>query len=240
MVAIPRTVRPEALDSLAEDAPEAMRSRRDLQRINRAMGARRIVARALVSGLGRRAPRRVVELGAGDGTLMLRVARTLAPRWPGVGVTLLDRQRLVSTETLAAFRALGWTARTETADVLEWAARPAGGDCDAIVANLFVHHFDDEPLAGLLAAIAARTRMFCACEPRRERLALVGSRLVGCLGANAVTRADAVLSVHAGFRGRELSALWPQAEGHWTLNEHSAGLFSHCFVAVRERDPTHE
>ena len=238
-MAIPRRVRPEALDSLAADAPEAMRSRRDLERINRVMGARRIVAGALLAAPLTSAPRRLTELGAGDGTLMLRIARTLAARWPGVDVTLLDRQRLVDADTLAGFRALGWTARMETADVLEWTARRAGDDCDVIVANLFVHHFDDGPLAGLLAAIAARTRIFCACEPRRERLPLVGSRLVGCLGANAVTRADAVLSVHAGFRGRELSVLWPQADGRWTLTEYSAGLFSHCFVAVRERDPTH-
>lgn len=50
---------------------------------------------------------------------------------------------------------------------------------------------------------------------------------------NAVTRADAVLSVRAGFRGAELQALWPAATARWSLAETRAGLFSHCFVASR-------
>jgi hypothetical protein len=54
------------------------------------------------------------------------------------------------------------------------------------------------------------------------------------LGANAVTRADAVLSVQAGFRENELSALWPKTAG-WSLQEEASGAFSHCFRATRGR-----
>ena len=43
---------------------------------------------------------------------------------------------------------------------------------------------------------------------------------------------EAVVSARAGFRGKELSALWP-TEGHWELHEQAVGLFSHCFVARR-------
>ena len=78
-----------------------------------------------------------------------------------------------------------------------------------------------------------RTERFFACEPRRARLALVGSHLIGVIGANSVTREDAVLSVHAGFQGKELSALWPGEPGQWDVKEYSAGLFSHCFCAER-------
>ncbi|HEU4708590.1 MAG TPA: hypothetical protein VFS17_04690, partial [Methylophilaceae bacterium] len=74
---------------------------------------------------------------------------------------------------------------------------------------------------------------FVACEPRRSWFALGGSRLVGLLGANDVTREDAVLSVKAGFRERELSSLWPHAGHSWELHECAAGLFSHCFIATR-------
>ena len=56
-------------------------------------------------------PRSLLELGCGDGTFMLRLARRLAPRWPDVTVTLLDRQSIVSEKTKAAFRALGWHPR---------------------------------------------------------------------------------------------------------------------------------
>jgi len=80
---------------------------------------------------------------------------------------------------------------------------------------------------------AAPQGRFFAFEPRRGGLALAGSHLVGALGANAVTRHDAVLSVHAGFRGRELTAAWPRSGAAWSLHEEDAGLFSHCFSAQR-------
>jgi hypothetical protein len=243
-VALPRVVAAEMLDGLAPGDPAAIRSRRDLRRVHRAMGTRGIVLRGLRSLLTtapRMAPLRVLELGAGDGTLMLGVARAAAAEWPPVELTLLDRQDLLDRATVSGYAAAGWRATSAVVDVLDWAAtepdwlleadRP-GGRWDLIVANLFLHHFDAAPLQRLLAAVARRADRFFACEPHRAGLALAGSHLIGALGANAVTREDAVLSVHAGFRGRELSALWP-GDGGWDLAEYPAGLFSHCFSACR-------
>lgn len=229
---LPRRVTPETLDALPEHDPRAIGSRRDLRRVHRAMFTRTILARVLTAAMAARpAPRRILEIGAGDGTLLLRVAGTLAHRWPRVRLTLLDRQQLVGAGTLAAFERLGWQAEAHQADVLDWVAQPVAERWDLIVANLFVHHFEAATLEALLAGVAARTDVFVACEPRRSQLALAGSHLVGLLGANAVTREDAVASVHAGFAGSELSASWPQAHG-WRLQEAAAGPFSHCFVAV--------
>jgi hypothetical protein len=100
---------------------------------------------------------------------------------------------------------------------------------------LFLHHFEGSQLDHLLAGVAARTDRFFACEPKRAWLPLAGSHLVGAIGANAVTREDAVLSVHAGFRDQEISALWPLAGGAWRTREFDAGMFSHCFSAQRAR-----
>jgi len=241
---MPRVVAAETLDGLAEDDPAAMRSRRDLQRAHRVMGTRGIVVQALRTLTASRpagAPLRILELGAGDGSLMLGVARALRGKGPAVELRLLDRQALVDSATVASYADAGWTATPQVVDVFDWAASddtpppgrgtPAGWD--VIVANLFLHHFEGAPLASLLAAIASRTGRFFACEPRRARLALAGSHLIGAIGANAVTREDAVLSVHAGFRDKEISVLWPMREAGWTLNEYPAGLFSHCFSAER-------
>lgn len=242
---LPRSVGAETLDGLAAHDPAAQRSRRDLRRLHRWMGTRSIVVKALRHGPAPArpmAPLRVLELGAGDGSLMLGVARALAPAWPSVDLTLLDRQALVEPATVAAYARVGWTVTTVVVDVVDWArgsaaALPgpaAGARWNLVVANLFLHHFEAAPLALLLGAVAARSDRFLACEPRRGWLALVGSHLVGAIGANAVTREDAVLSVHAGFRARELSALWPAGgEGAWSHREHPAGLFSHCFFAQR-------
>lgn len=241
---MPRIVAAETLDHLAPGAPAAQRSRRDLMRVHRAMGTRSIMSRGwqgLVSPERARAPLRILELGAGDGSLLLGLARSLAPHWPQVQLSLLDRQGIVTPVTLAGFAALGWSAQVQVADVLAWAASPHDDAApgtprprwDLITTSLFVHHFDGAELDQLLAAVASRCDRFFACEPSRSWLALAGSHLVGALGANAVTREDAVLSVHAGFRGNEISARWPQAAGQWQVREFAAGLFSHCFSAQR-------
>ena len=245
-VNLPRTVLPEVLDGLAADDLDAQRSRRDLQRVHRAMGTRATLLRALRALPLARArsaspvPLRVLELGAGDGSLLLGVARSLQGEWPAVAVTLLDRLPLLTAATAAQYALAGWTATAEVDDALDWARRAnderSSGQTaprfDLIVANLFLHHFKGAELALLLAAVAGNSEHFVACEPRRAWLAWAGSHLVGALGANAVTRGDAVLSVHAGFRDRELQESW-QAQTGWHLSETGAGLFSHCFVASR-------
>ncbi len=187
------------------------------------------------------APRiRILEIGAGDGSLMLAVARRLAPLWPAVDLTLLDRVPVVAAATLAAYERLGWSVRHLATDVFDWAApasvaaSPPGSGCwDLIVANLFLHHFEGQQLASLLGAIAARCDAFCALEPRRGWLALAASHLVAALGANAVTRTDAVLSVRAGFHDDEIGAFWPTTPAIWQTRESAVGLFSHCFIAQR-------
>ena len=239
-----RLVAAETLDALGADDPAARRSRRDLRRLHRAMGTRSIMLHAwreLMATHHGAAPLRVLELGAGDGSLMLGVARALAPASPQVELTLLDRLALVEPATIERYAEVGWSATAKVADVLDWAAaatapprdRTAPAAWDLIVAHLFLHHFEGAQLAALLGAIAARGDAFFACEPRRAWLAHAGSHLVGALGANAVTREDAVLSVRAGFRAGEISALWPARGTEWLLHEYPAGLFSHGFQAER-------
>jgi hypothetical protein len=239
-----RIVGPEILDGLAADDPAARRSRRDLKRVHRAMGTRSILRRALrgsSASIPDNRPLRVLELGAGDGSLMLSVAHALVPAWPQVELTLLDRQALVSVEIIENYARLGWTVVEQVVDALEWAAstsdsREKGNQrarWDLIVVNLFLHHFEGSQLALLLDSITARSNGFFACEPRRTWFSLAGSHLAGLIGAGAVTREDAVLSVHAGFRDKELTALWPAAPDEWRVQEYSAGLFSHCFHAER-------
>ena len=228
-----RQVQPELLDHLPPADPQAHGSRGDLRRLNFLMGHAGILSRAFRrhhdSGAVRSRPLRVVELGAGDGNLLLRLAR----RWSAIGVTaeaiLLDRQNLVSAETCRAFAALNWSVETTEADVFSWLDQ-SPLPVDMMIANLFLHHFPDKQLGALLHLAAARTGLFIACEPRRSRFALTASRLLGIIGCNRITRNDAVVSVQAGFRGHELSALWPP-DSKWHSREHPAGWFSHCFVA---------
>jgi hypothetical protein len=231
-LSLPRRVEPELLDGLAAQDPRAQRSRDDLQRLHRAMATLSIVQCALDRGTAGFRPRTVLELGAGDGSLLLRLAQRQVGRWPDVRVTVLDRLNLVAPQTLDGLRRIGWTPSVVAMDVFDWLARPDNARWDVVFANLFIHHFSSSELARLLAGVAARTRMFLCCEPRRSALPLAGSHLVRLLGAGPVTREDAVSSVRAGFRAQELSDLWPDRDD-WVLHEYSAGLFSHCFLAIR-------
>lgn len=227
-----RRVEPERLDSLPASDPAAIQSRRDLQRLNRIMGQPASVVRLLAVHAGQRPVRRVVDLGGGDGTLLLRVARRLAPQWGRVQAVVVDRHMLMSAGTGAEFERLGWSIEAAVSDVFAWVARAPLHEGTVMIANLFVHHFPDPALRDLLAQIAARAELFVACEPRRSPLGLVASRLVGWIGCNAVTRHDAPISVRAGFVGREISALWPGGE-EWESEEGPTGPFSHYFVASR-------
>jgi len=226
-----RVLTPEILDFLSPDNPRAIRSRRDLVRINAVMRQGAIMAGLLADFP---APKLIADLGGGDGRFMLGVARRLSKRWQGVTVMIADRQPIVSAATRAGFAQAGWHCESLTGDVFATLPliRP-----DIVSANLFLHHLETEALAELLALVAAHARGFVACEPRRSAFALLGAKMVGVLGANDVTRHDAVASVRAGFGGRELSALWPDAMPHamkhrsWILHEAGAFPFTHAFTA---------
>ncbi len=233
-----RRIEPELLDELAPEDLEAVGSRKDLQRLNAWMGNDVIMARALRSVFPEQGPRRVTELGAGDGEFMLRVSRRLCRDWQGTSVALLDRQNIVRPATRNRFAALGWPLETVTADVFDWVHWPAERAGEAMVANLFLHHFSEAQLAELLREAAKRAEVFAAVEPRRWLLGLTFSRWLWLIGCNRVTRHDAVISVRAGFADRELSQLWP-ADGSWRLKERPAGLFSHLFVAQRKGSRQH-
>ena len=225
-----RSVEPEWLDGLEASDPRARRSRRDLMLINFVMGNAGSVARALAEALVDGA--NIADLGAGDGTFMLRVAQKIRPRPVRVELQLVDRAAATGAETSARFRELHWNATPLAVEAIEWLERTPAA-LDAICTNLFLHHFEPPALRRLLSLVSARTRLFIACEPRRSRIALAASRALWLAGCGPETRHDAVASVRAGFRGDELSQAWPGTMD-WALKESESGLFSHLFIARRE------
>jgi hypothetical protein len=232
-----RHLHPELLDELSADDPRAIHSRRDLQKLNKLMGHARIMVRAVRQAFQDRAPQLIVELGAGDSTFLLRVARRLdrerrkGTRWEPVAM-LVDRRPTLSPRNRDDFDALGWKVETIEADVFDWLQRLNPQTADVTIANLFLHHFSERELASLLHDAARQTLWFVACEPLRARAALAGAAMLRFIGCNNVTLHDAKISVRAGFRDAELSRLWPR-DNDWRLTEGRAGPFTHAFVAQR-------
>jgi Methyltransferase domain len=227
-----RTLEPEILDFLPAEDPRAMGARRDLRVLNAVMLQSRAMSRLLRWTCGEKAPRRIVELGGGDGSFVVSLAKRLARRWPDVTVMSIDRQSIVTEKTREAVRREGWQLEPVQSDVFEFLANSRIASADAVIANLFLHHLSAEQLHFLFATAESKTWAFAACEPRRGPAALIASRLVWAIGCNAVTRHDALASVRAGFRDYEMSAYFP-ASLEWELLEFAAFPFTHCFAARR-------
>jgi hypothetical protein len=228
-----RSLHPELVDALPPEHPGAIQTRRDLRRINTLMGHSGILARSLRKVFPNQPPSRIVEIGAGDGEILLRIAKRLAGTWREVDVTFVDLQDLLGNKTKAAFAALNWGVRSVKIDVFQWLNETAGEKTDVILGNLILHHFSDAQLKTLFATAAEKTSAFIAVEPRRGGWSLFFARCLSLIGCGPVACHDAPVSVRAGFKGRELSALWP-ADGQWELLERRAGLFSHLFIARRK------
>jgi hypothetical protein len=229
-----RRVEPEWLDELSANDPRAQCSRNDLRRLNALMGNAGMIANELRGAFSESALQRITEIGAGDGDFLLQVVRRLrlrndvSPR----EILLVDRQFLLSEKAKHEFRDLHWNAAALESDALVYLANGAPKS-NAIIANLFLHHFSDARLCELLKCAAGKTDAFIALEPRRSAFAFFFSKQVGFIGCGPVTRNDAPVSVRAGFANREISARWPDHE-NWNLTERPAGLFGHLFVARRK------
>ncbi len=176
--AMKRVVEAELLDVLAADDPRARRSRRDLRLINALMGNERWILRQNLDG-------GLVELGAGEGGL----TRKLAGKGTVTGLDLQKRPKGLD---------LPWAA----GDLFETLPSVTG---DTVVANLILHHFEDEDLARLGQLLRGRRRLVVV-EPWRSRLSLVEGGLLWPL-INGVTRHDMMTSIRAGFRKGELPRL---------------------------------
>ena len=228
-----RIVLPELLDVLPPQDESALRSRRDLRRLNAWMRHPRVMARVLRKNLTEQGARQIVELGAGDGHFLLSVARRLQGQWPGAKATLVDRLDVLDPQTREHFNRLGWHVHAETAEASEWLRQVPPKTTGAVISNLFLHQFETEQLAELLRLASRSSRVVIALEPRRSWLPRLCGRLLWLIGCGPVTRHDGRISIRAGFAGSELSALWPDKK-NWELVERPVGLFSHLFTARRK------
>jgi len=133
-------------------------------------------------------PKKVVELGAGEGCLVNAIKERF-PNAQVTGVDLVNRPNSIKSE-------VQWHA----ANVFEYEEF----DTDTVVvANLFVHHLQDEELHRLAERLSG-VRAILFAEPYRGGVPLLMGRCIFPV-INEVTRHDMIVSIKAGFRERELS-----------------------------------
>jgi hypothetical protein len=217
MRALPRSVVPELLDALPHEDPAALRSRDELHFINHFMGNHRWIC--LILQEQDLQNKRILELGAGDGSLA----------------------RLALSTGVA--QAAQWSALDLAPAPIDWPheavwhqgdlfALPVLPDAEIIAANLFLHHFENDQLQNLGARLPEGCRLLIACEPARRRLhSLQGHLLSALVDLSPVTHHDMLVSIRAGFLGDELSqALGLQG---WQTRVSLTALGAYRFTAWR-------
>lgn len=226
-----RVLTPEILDTLPPDDPAAQASRRDLRRLHPLLGQIGLWTRWFTETFPIRPPASLTDLGAGDGSLLGTVLLRAYPKGGhGARIFFVDRQPVIPESTLIHLRRRNWLPTVLATDVFQWVEE--GPPTEAVLANLFLHHFTNPQITRLFSALAGKTGLVAAAEPARHRFAWWAAHTLGCIGCHPVTRHDARASVEAGFRGRELSALW--LSSGWTRREISHGPWTHFFYARRD------
>src|SRR4051794_26706178 len=130
-----RCIEAELLDQLPPEDLAAAGSRRDLRRLNFCMGHSGLVARQLRQAFPTHHARTIADLGGGDGSFLLSVARRLQPGWQGIEALIVDRQDLVDSKTREDFQAAGWTVKVIKHDLLDFFSKHSAPPQEAIIAN---------------------------------------------------------------------------------------------------------
>jgi len=213
-----RIVVAELLDDLPSSSPVAIRSRKDLQRINFLMGNFSWIINALKKST---APiNRIVEIGAGDGLLLNR----LASDFPTATFTAYD----------LAPRPADLSDRVEwfQGDLFDSSLREHGG---TLIANLFLHHFEN-PALQRLGEWCESFDALIFCEPDRARVPhLLGNLMHPFI--NHITRHDMHVSIDAGFSDGELAEALGLSSARWQIREFATWSGARRFMATRRSHP---
>ncbi len=193
-----RATEPESLD-LGVPEGEAIKSLRDLRRVNRWLGGRRSLLAAIRPYLT--AGSRVLDVGCGSADLPAAVLAEC----PGVVAVGVDLKLLHLKQAPA-------TVRRAVADVRALPFAPRS--FEVVTASLFLHHFDGPHVALLLAALFRLTRRALVVNDLHRALVpwLFARSVFPFTFESQVSVDDGLLSIRRGFRPRELRRAFEEAE----------------------------
>jgi 2-polyprenyl-3-methyl-5-hydroxy-6-metoxy-1,4-benzoquinol methylase len=191
-----RLIKPELLDHAPPD--EARLNLAELVRINRNFGGHSTIRKSLARVVPNDGKFTLLDIGAASGD----TARLLHALYPRASVVNLDYSP-VNLEAAPRPKLI--------ADAFALPVPP--GSFDYVLCSLFLHHFSDEQVVGLLRSFyhVAR-RALLVCDLERNILSYWFLPVTKWLfGWHRITLHDGPISVRAAFRPNELLALSKRA-----------------------------
>ena len=164
----------------------------------------------------------ILEPGAGDGSL----AKYLRGKNPSIRKAAYTGLDIVE---IPADWPSGWNWIQK--DLLDYSF---SGNHQLVIANLILHHFKDHELMLIGGRMQASScEVLLLNEPVRRRLHLWQVSLSRLLGVHRVTLHDARVSIHAGFRGKELAQLLGLKEKYWTIQSQDTFMGANRLICRR-------
>jgi ubiquinone/menaquinone biosynthesis C-methylase UbiE len=188
-----RSAEPELLD-LGVDETEALKSLADLRFVNRRLGGRRALRRAVLPLLHGIERPRLLDVGCGSADMP---AMLLAQSPRPLDVVGVDIKPLHLRDAPPGIRPV-----VADAHRLPFPSR----SFDVVTASLFLHHFDGHEVAGALREFArVARRALVVNDLRRARVPYYFGRLFfPLLFRSRVSVQDGLLSIRRAFTAREL------------------------------------
>jgi hypothetical protein len=210
-----RSCEPEFLDHPDCDPVLAAASYRFMALVNRLFGGVRsvrrfVAAEARALPLGGQ-PLRILDLGSGSCDIPLAVSRWARRHGFSVHFTCLE----LSAAAIQSARARLERAGDQTVELVQADAftyTPAA-EFDCAVASMFLHHFTDTQIQGLVQRLPTFVRRSLLINDlRRSRLAHLGAVPLTVYAPQGV-RHDAQLSIRRGFTAGDLRRILDRVEG---------------------------
>ena len=184
----------------------------DLRRINRFLGGRKVIMRAIETCLERTGPEQISLLDVGTGSADLPMAISENCRESGIetfvaAVDLSERNLRIARTRLGVGPEINLVRANSMS--LPFAAR----SFDFVTASLFLHHFQDDDVVKLLADFARIARHAVIVNDLiRNLVPYYFTRIAGpFLAKSFLTRNDGPVSVLRGFTVSEMGELADRA-----------------------------
>jgi 2-polyprenyl-3-methyl-5-hydroxy-6-metoxy-1,4-benzoquinol methylase len=198
----------ELLDAGCGTDEDVRRNLQDLRRINRFLGGTKVVLRAIQSIVKRNELKNIslLDVGTGSADIPTAVAEWCKERGVRSHIVALD----ISERNLRVARTrLGIARDVELMRADSLALPFTERSFDFVSASLFMHHFQDEDVARLLAGFArVASRAVIINDLVRNLVPYYFAKLTGpILATSFLTRNDGPVSVLRGFTADELKEL---------------------------------